>query len=525
LGGSGAINGQAFVAPSKFSVDAWEHLGNPGWNWETLSRYFQKSCTLNKPPVAVVEHLSLAYIDEETSAKFKGPIQASFSEDIGNPLPKAWVETFGELGYPVSGDPFSGEAVGGYINAMNIHPTTKQRSHAGSAYYEPVQSRKNLQVITSASVEKLVLDRQDGQIVVQGVSYVKDGQTQTVLAAKEVILAAGVFNTPKLLELSGIGSASLLESLNIPVYIDNENVGENLQDHPNTGFSFEVNDGVKTVDDLARQDMAAIGAAMEDYAKNQSGPFASGGNFAGGFLPVVDFLSPDGKNDLTNLLQYQPAHDEKPFTKYHAEFVKKLLSTPTEGSGGFFSYPALGNFIPKTGSDDIMQSATPGNYFTICCMLLHPLSRGSSHITSSSPAASPTIDPKYLSHPLDLEILARHVRYISQLVSTEPLRGFLKPNGRRNDGAPADLSDLAAVKEYVQKAALSCWHPTSTCAMLPRERGGVVDDKLLVYGVKNLRVVDASVIPLATRGNCQTTVYAVAERAADLIKAGYGGKD
>jgi len=194
-----------------------------------LSRYFQKSCTLNKPPVAVVEHLSLAYIDEETSAKFKGPIQASFSEDIGNPLPKAWVETFGELGYPVSGDPFSGEAVGGYINAMNIHPTTKQRSHSGSAYYEPVQSRKNLQVITSASVEKLVLGRQDGQIVAQGVSYVKDGQTQTVLAAKEVILAAGVFNTPKLLELSGIGSASLLESLNIPVYIDNENVGENCK--------------------------------------------------------------------------------------------------------------------------------------------------------------------------------------------------------------------------------------------------------------------------------------------------------
>lgn len=478
---------------------------------------------MNKPPAAVIEHLCLDYINEEASAKFKGPIQASFSEEIGDSLPKAWVETFGALGYPISGDPFSGTALGGYINAMNIHPTTKERSHAGSAYYQPVRSRQNLQVITSAFVEKLVLDRQADQIIAKGVSYMKDGKTQTIFATKEVVLAAGVFNTPKLLELSGIGSTSLLESLNIPLYVSNENVGENLQDHPNAGFSFEVEDNVKTADDLARQDMAAIGAAMEAYAKNQSGPFASGGNFAGGFLPVVDFLPPDGKNELTNLLQSEHADDGKPFTKFHAEFVKKLLSTPTEGSGGFFSYPALGNFLPETGSGDIMQSATQGNYFTICCMLLHPLSRGSSHITSSSPDAKPCIDPKYLSNPLDLEILARHVRYISQIVSSEPLKIFLKPNGRRSAGAPADLTDLAAIKEYVKKAALSCWHPTSTCAMLPQERGGVVDDKLLVYGIKNLRIVDASIIPMATRGNCQTTVYAVAERAADLIKATYSG--
>jgi choline dehydrogenase-like flavoprotein len=486
-----------------------------------LAPYFQKSCTLTKPSAAASEHLSLSYIDEETTTKFEGPIQASFPEEINDPLPKAWVDTLKGLGYPVSNDPFSGEAVGGYINTMNIHPVTRQRSYAGNAYYEPVRARENLHVVTSALVEKILLDGKTTGVIATGVSYIKDGTSHVATASKDVVLAAGVFNTPKLLELSGIGSASLLKSFGIPVVIDNENVGENLQDHPNAGFSFEVADGVKTVDDLARQDPAAIGAAMEAYGRDQSGPFATGGNFAGGFLPVLDFLSAEGKEELAQHLG-KLQDDDKPFTKSHTDFVRSLLSTPTEGSGGFFSYPAKGNFIPETGANDIIQGSDTGNYFTICCMLLHPLSRGSSHISSSSLDAKVTIDPKYLSHPLDLEVLSRHVRYISKITSSEPLKSLLKPNGRKNNGAPPNLDDLEAVQEYVKKATLSSWHPTSTCAMLPLERGGVVNEKLVVYGTSNLRIVDSSVIPLATRGNCQTTVYAVAEKAADLIKIDHG---
>lgn len=165
------------------------------------------------------------------------------------------------------------------------------------------------------------------------------------------------------------------------------------------------------------------------------------------------------------------------------------------------------------------KASTEGNFLTICAALLFPLSRGSSHITSPNAADKPAIDPKYLSHPLDLEVIARLLRYIDTIVKTEPLAKLLKPGGRRSHGAPTDLTDLDQAKAYSKKAALSCWHPTSTCAMLPREKGGVVDPQLLVYGTQGLRVVDSSVIPLATRGNGQTTVYAVAERAADLIKA------
>jgi choline dehydrogenase-like flavoprotein len=187
LGGSSAINGQAFVAPSKLSIDTWGRFGNKGWDWEGLLPYFQKSCTLTKPSAAACDHLGLDYIDEGISSKFCRPIQASFAEEVNDPLPRAWVNTLNNLGYPISGDPFSGEAIGGYNNAMNIHPVTKQRSFAANAYYEPARTRGNLHIITSALVEKIILNGPAGEVTARGVTYTKDGKTHTVTATKDTI--------------------------------------------------------------------------------------------------------------------------------------------------------------------------------------------------------------------------------------------------------------------------------------------------------------------------------------------------
>lgn len=123
-----------------------------------------------------------------------------------------------------------------------------------------------------------------------------------------------------------------------------------------------------------------------------------------------------------------------------------------------------------------------------------------------------------MTHPLDVKVLARLVAYIDTITKMEPFSKLLKPDGRRSYGAPEDLTEMEKVKAYIRKSTLSCWRPTSTCALLLRERGGVVHPRLKVYDVEWLRVVDSSVIPVQTRGNTQTTVYAVAERAADLIK-------
>ncbi|KJZ72364.1 hypothetical protein HIM_08290 [Hirsutella minnesotensis 3608] len=523
IGGSSAINGQAFIANSKANVDAWGKLGNPGWDWDTLIPYYKKVFTLTLPSEEKQKELGLEYVDKSIIGT--GPVQASFPDSVNDPIAKAWVKSFKSLGHSMGRDPFCGKAVGGYTNAATIDPVTKTRSYAGSAYYEPAVGRANLQVITAALVEKLLLkgSGSDGGVIATGVQFAKDGESQTVKARKEVILSAGAFNSPKILELSGIGSRALLDEHKIPVLVDNPNVGENLQDHVLAGISFEVQDFINTKDDLMRRVPAVMSAAMNDYKARQFGPFTVGGNYSSALLPVPDFSSPEtGASELSSVLDSisSSIDSNKPFQTELAEFVRSLLTNPEEATGGYFTYPAQSDFRGSGTGEEITRTKFPENYITIATSLLHPLSCGSSHIASADAKVSPVIDPRYLSNPADVEILARHVRYIDAIAKSEPLASMLKPGGKRSPGIPDDLREvpLDEVKDFVKSAAKSTFHPTSTCAMMPREMGGVVDSRLRVWGTEGLRVVDASVIPIATSGNTQSSVYAIAERAADLLK-------
>ncbi|RYP79677.1 hypothetical protein DL769_002834 [Monosporascus sp. CRB-8-3] len=511
LGGSSAINGQAFVATSKVGADAWGEFGNSGWSWEALAPYFKKAHTLAPPSkdTALYNHFHLDYIEPSISGR-DGPIKASFPTGTDDPLPKAWIETLHALGHKATGDPFSGEIIGAYTNAASIDPQTRQRSYAASAYWKPAQDRSNLTVLTGAHVQRILLRGSPPEVVAAGAVYIQGGETKTASAREEVILAAGTLHSPKILELSGVGNPDLLSSFNIPVVVANNYVGENLQDHPMSGLSFEVKDGVKTIDDLLRRDPVALERATEQYGQSQSGPLAVGGIFSYAFLPLQTSI-PDLSSDS------YPS-DTHPLKPAQTAYYNRLLKNPKESTAGFFTYAAQGNFGSASGSS-LMQSAfLPGNYYSVAICLLQPLSRGSVHIRTADPSGAVKVDPRYLTHPLDLELFARHMAYISTIISTEPLASLLKPNGRRNAYAPADLTDLDAMRKYVQQTTLSSWHPTSTCAMLPLERGGVVNERLIVHGTRNLRVVDASVFPITTRGNPMATVYAVAERAADFVK-------
>lgn len=208
----------------------------------------------------------------------------------------------------------------------------------------------------------------------------------------------------------------------------------------------------------------------------------------------------------------------------HANFFTRMIKNQSEATGALFAIPAQVNL--HNGPEQIGMTTNPidGNYLSLGSMLLHPLSRGSSHIVSSDANVEPTIDPRYLSHPLDLEVYARHLMFIEVLAKTEPLASLLKPNGRRAQPGPngAKIDTVDKAKEYIRATALSNNHPVGTCAMLPRDQGGVVDAELNVYGVKGLRIVDSSIMPFIPMANTQTTVYAVAEKAADLIKRTYG---
>jgi choline dehydrogenase-like flavoprotein len=150
-------------------------------------------------------------------------------------------------------------------------------------------------------------------------------------------------------------------------------------------------------------------------------------------------------------------------------------------------------------------------------ILNHPFSRGSVHITSNDVKSLPVWDPAYNTNPLDMELFARSMQFVEKLVDPgTPFGSLLKAGGKRLPEIVAE--DLEKAKEIVRQRQISVFHVSGSCAMLPRDQGGVVDDRLRVYGVRGLRVVDASVFPLEPSGNLQSTVYAVAERAADIIK-------
>jgi choline dehydrogenase-like flavoprotein len=179
--------------------------------------------------------------------------------------------------------------------------------------------------------------------------------------------------------------------------------------------------------------------------------------------------------------------------------------------------------LHETGKTFVGQNLLPGNFISLGLLQTLPFSRGTVHVSSVDPAKPPVIDPRYFSHPLDLDIMARGLLDIHQIHRVKPISELLKPNGRRNH-PDAFLTDLESAKKYLQATATSSYHPCGTAAMLPLSRGGVLDENLQVYGTKNLRVCDASIFPLIPAANIMSTVYAVAERAADLIKAGSEGQ-
>jgi choline dehydrogenase-like flavoprotein len=201
LGGSSAINAQVFVPPSTAVIDAWESLGNPGWNWKTLEPYYTKIYSFQGPRAELNHHLNT---EQMTNGK-TGLIQISNMVEAENQIAKAWIETFESLGHDPKGHPFSGELSGAFIPLATIDLATKERTYSTTRYYTPIAGRKNLHVLTDSLVQKIVIEEDGPKMRATGVEITSEGQITTATARCEVILAAGSFQSPKMLEFSGIG--------------------------------------------------------------------------------------------------------------------------------------------------------------------------------------------------------------------------------------------------------------------------------------------------------------------------------
>lgn len=275
LGGSSALNFLMMVCPGKAIIDAWETMGNEGWNFENLSPYFRKFANTH-PPSRISRDVCRmdSYYDLSLSELESGPLTISVGDGFG-PNNSAWMDAFEELGLKMAADPRTGLAVGAFQQAATIDPITKTRTSSVSAYLtEEVRARPNLSILTNTVASRIILKKSDdakGDAIAEGVEVCSDnGVKRTIYASIEVVLAAGALQTLQILELSGIGDREILTNQGVPVIIENENVGCNLQDHPIVCESFEVADGIVSGDML--RDPELLEAIVSQYQCSQDGP-------------------------------------------------------------------------------------------------------------------------------------------------------------------------------------------------------------------------------------------------------------
>jgi choline dehydrogenase-like flavoprotein len=486
-----------------------------------MQKYFRKFQRHHSPPKEAMEILGMEVLNEDTLA-MSGPISSSYPK-APDVIQKAWIDTWKRLGKQLNGDPLSGNSVGGYTSASSVNPEKGERAHSGVGYYAPVAHRENLHVVTGAMIDKIEFDTADqDNVVVTGVSFKHAGITYTARAKKEVIVSTGTIASPAILERSGIGSKDLCDKLGIRNVVDNPGVGENFQDHMMAGISYEVKDGVPTGDVM--RDPAVITKVMEQYQTSRSGPLAdTGGLFA--YTPLSGFIDPPvSQQEIEALLDKhipKSSTSSDSFQAQHEAFVRSILTNPNEASSSLCFICVQFDGTHAHTPNDVFSIHKPENYIAMLPQLAHPLSLGHVHITSTEPDTHPTIQPNFCGHPLDAEIMGRHMLQVETLAKTAPLSDLLKPGGKRLPEGH-DALTLENAIELVRASGMSNYHPSGTCAMKPREMGGVIDSRLKVYGTKNLRVCDASIFPIMVRGNIQSTVYAVAEKGADILKEDLG---
>ncbi|KAI0056995.1 alcohol oxidase [Artomyces pyxidatus] len=472
LGGSSLLNLLCMARASKVDFNALEALGNKGWNWDSLLEYSKRSETfvpLNDEALAavygVVPDLDYHGID--------GPIIESFSPWY-SPLQAPVSEAIHALGVPRNGEPANGNNVGVNTGVSAIDPRTSTRSYAASGYYEPNASRKNLIVLTGAQVTKIILEKtSDGLQRAVGVDFIKgERKFEKRGVRKEVIISAGTFQTPALLELSGVGNPKLLNDLGIPLIIDLPGVGENLQDHPCSYVIFEVDSKFESLDCLV--DSPEFLAKHMELYKHRAGIMASQACQSFAYVPAPAVVSAEKIQKWQDAMTTDATSLPPSLTKQY-DIIRPWIADSNQAHFELLGLPC--HYFGTT-----LSAPQPGKrYYSFVVALLHPLARGSVHVRSADATAAPAIDPNLLGHPLDLAMLTDVLRFALRVFETEPMR-----SATVGPILPAPVADL---EEYVRQTAISVWHPLGTAAMLPRSEGGVVDAELMVYGTSNLRIV------------------------------------
>lgn len=380
---------------------------------------------------------------------------------VSDPLTQGFIDACVDTGIAYNPDYNAGRFSG--VSPLQFNILNGYRHSVKEAYLDKQQS-KNLDVIYGAHVHKVLLEGER----VTGVEYFHKGQREIAKANKEVILAGGAIQSPQILELSGIGSAKRLASLGISSHIDLPGVGENLIDHLNSRMTFRTSCDASY--NLIQHSLLRKVKAALQWGIHKKGPLTNIGAMSHALVKLSD--------DPASLTKIQ---------------LLKLSSN--------------NNAREKHYSLDRFAG------FTISSFLIHPKSRGSVHIKSSDYKEKPEINANYLANSSDREYAVESIRKIRQIASSSYLNTLIEDEVRPGRVCHSDEDIL----NWIKSTSLTSFHPVGTCKMGPRKDGGVVDSCLRVHGVRNLRVVDASVMPTMPSSNTHAPTILVAEKGADMI--------
>ncbi|KAJ1308023.1 hypothetical protein OPQ81_002094 [Rhizoctonia solani] len=504
LGGSSALNYMAFDRASKAEYDAWDKLGSSGWGWNGIMPYMKiaEDFTNTDPFRNFTNSPTGPYPSQGTS----GPIGSGYNtwySDVTTPYGESLVK----LGVPANLDPDSGNAFGIFNCPMSVNRTTGKRSYSASTYYAYNAERSNFVVLTGGQATKINFSNKtvSGKYVATGVSFVSDSKVYTVKVRKEVILSAGSLQSPQLLELSGIGNSTILKQFGITPLVNLPGVGENLQDHLFIPTSYELKPGVTTFD-ILRNNATYAAEAQAQYAATHDGIYAAT-HSAFTFINLGSYVNSSTIKSMKSKLDQEIAASSTTALERAQFAIQKQWLDQKLGHLEVIMYPGYFAFsAPKANT----------SYISLLMAIQHPFSRGNIHIGSADPLVKGIYDPKYFSKSIDLQTLVEAVKFALKITKTEPIASLVVT---RQDPAPGITSD-EDIATYIKTYVESVYHPIGTAALAPKDLGGVVDNKLKVYGTANVRVVDASIIPLHMGTHITRTIYGIAEKAAALIKSG-----
>ncbi len=445
LGGSSSLNGLLYVRGQPQDYDRWRQMGNTGWGWDDVLPLFKR-----------------AEKNERGADEFhgdQGPLSVS-NMRIQRPITDAWVAAAQAAGYKFNPDYNGADQEG--VGFFQLTSRNGRRCSAAVAYLNPVKSRENLQIITHAQVEKVVIEGKRAT----GVVYTdRSGNKQTVTARKEIVLSGGAINSPQILMLSGIGEAAQLADNGIDVVQDLHGVGKNMQDHLQARLVYKCNEPTLNDEVGTLFGQARIGLK---YLMFRSGPMTMAASLATGFMKT--------REDM-----------ETPDIQFHVQ----PLSAENPGKG-----------------------ADKFSAFTMSVCQLRPESRGEIRLQGNDPKTYPKIIPNYLATETDCRTVVAGVNIARKIARHAPLTSKISQEYRPH--ADLDMNDYDATLDWARNNTASIYHPTGTCKM-GNGKDAVVDERLRVHGIQGLRVADCSIMPEIVSGNTNAPAIMIGEKASDLM--------